>query len=229
MGLSWGVGSAVLLSLSFKICRMSSTERPTPVSPSTNHSRRGAWKVPRRSVMSQALRPGCSSSYAEVGSHGYDLDEIAERAEIFRVAGAERQAGGARGRCKEEVNGTSPPRLASRGYHSGINPPVSACRLSVEGQRIERGFRALEPVLATRPLFGVWCGVRTGGKLGHRDCADGNLDRKPCRLYVFEVDDHRGVEEPASRPPVRHRVQRPGQPTHRHQPGSGPGRWRAHS
>jgi len=112
-------------------------------------------------------------------SHGYDLDEIAERTEIVRVAGVERQAGGARGRRQEEVDGTRPSRLASRGYHSGINPPIRACRLGIEGQRIEGGFRALEPVLAARPLFGVRRGVRTGGKLGHRDCADGNLDRKP--------------------------------------------------
>jgi len=91
----------------------------------------------------------------EMGSHGDDFDEIAERAEIVRIAGVERQAGSARGRCKEEVDGTRPPRFAARGDHSGINPSVSACRLSVEGQRIEGGFRALEPVLAARPLFGV--------------------------------------------------------------------------
>ena len=72
-----------------------------------------------------------------------------------------------------------PPRLAARGNHGGIHPPVGACRLGVEGQRIEGGFRALEPVLAARPLFGVRCRVRTGRELGHRDCADGNLDRKP--------------------------------------------------
>ena len=101
------------------------------------------------------------------------------RAEIVRVAGVERQAGGARGRCKEEVDGTRPSRLASRGDHGGIDSPVSARRLGVERQRIERGFRALEPVLAARSLFGVRCGVRTSGKLGHRDGADGNLDRKP--------------------------------------------------
>src|SRR5947209_15160690 len=117
----------------------------------------------------------CGDGKAAGGSHGYDLDEIAERAEIVRVAGVERQAGSARGRCKEEVDGTRPPRLASRGDHGGINPPISPCRLSVEGQRIECGFRALEPVLAARPLFGVRCGVRTGGKLGHRDGAYGNL------------------------------------------------------
>ncbi len=113
------------------------------------------------------------------GSHGHDLDEIAERAEIVRIAGVEGQAGSARGGGKEEVDGTRSPRLASRGYHSGINPSVSACRLSVEGQRVECGFRALETVLAARPLFRVLCGVRTGGKLGHRDCAYSNLDRKP--------------------------------------------------
>src|SRR4051812_5396341 len=147
---------------------------------------------------------------AQVCSHGYDLDEIAERAEILRVAGVERQASSACDRCKEEVNGARPSRLASRSDHSGVNSPVSACRLSVEGQRIECGFRALEPVLAARPLFGVWCGVRTGGKLSHRDGAYGNLDRKPRRLNVLEIDDHRGVEEPASRTPVSHRVKRPG-------------------
>jgi hypothetical protein len=56
-------------------------------------------------------------------SHGYDLDEMADRAEIVRTAGIERQAGSARGRCKEEIDGTRPPCLASCGYHSGINPP----------------------------------------------------------------------------------------------------------
>src|SRR4051812_13799930 len=45
---------------------------------------------------------------AEVGSHGYGLDEIAERAEIVRVTGVQRQASSARGRCKEEVDGTCP-------------------------------------------------------------------------------------------------------------------------
>lgn len=53
---------------------------------------------------------------AEVGSHGYDLDE---RAEILRVAGVERQASSTRDRCKEEVDGARPSRLVSRGYHSG--------------------------------------------------------------------------------------------------------------
>jgi hypothetical protein len=135
--------------------------------------------------------------------HGYDLDELADRTEIVWIAGIERQAGCAGCGCKEKINRTRPPRLASRGYHRGINPTVSACRLSVEGQGIECGFRALEPVLAARPLFGIGCGVRTGGKLGHRDSAHGNLDRKQRRLDMFKIDDHRGVEEPASGPLVR--------------------------
>ena len=116
---------------------------------------------------------------AAVGSNGYDFDEITERVEIVRVAGVERQAGGACRRCQEEVDGTRSPRLTSCGYHGGINPSIRACRLSVEGQRIECGFRSLEPVLAAGPLFGIWCGVRTGSKLSHRDCAYGYLDRKP--------------------------------------------------
>src|SRR5947209_4174213 len=98
----------------------------------------------------------CGDGKAAGGSHGYDLDEIAERAEIVRVAGVERQAGSARGRCKEEVDGTRPPRLASRGDHGGINPPISPCRLSVEGQRIECGFRALELATTAAAVTSRW-------------------------------------------------------------------------
>jgi len=73
----------------------------------------------------------------------------------------------------------APLALCPAATTAGINSPVSSCRLSVEGQRSESGFRALEPVLATCPLFRIWCGVRTGGRLGHRDGAYGNLDRQP--------------------------------------------------
>ena len=90
-----------------------------------------------------------------MGLHGDDFEEIAERTEIVRVAGVERQTRSAGSCRKEEVYSARSPGLASRGDQSGINPPVSTCRLSVEGQRIECGFRTLEPVLAARPLFGV--------------------------------------------------------------------------
>jgi hypothetical protein len=112
----------------------------------------------------------------------------------------------------------SATRLTSKGQvvrtSRGILSRTSKPSLGVERQRIDGGCGALQAVLAERPLFGVGRGVRTRGKLGHRKGADGNLDWQPGRLDLLEIDDHRGVEEPASRPQVSHRAGRPGQPRH---------------
>jgi hypothetical protein len=68
-----------------------------------------------------------------------------------------------------------------------VDPAVRTSRLAVEGEGIERRFSPLQPILAACPLHGIFGGVRSSREFGHRDRADGNLERNLGGLEPSEV------------------------------------------
>jgi hypothetical protein len=69
---------------------------------------------------------------------------------------------------------------------------------------VECRFGTLKSILSPRSLLGVGGGVGSGGQFGHRDGADGHLDRERRHFSLLQFQDDRGVEETAGRTLVRH-------------------------
>ena len=83
--------------------------------------------------------------------------------------------------------------------HSCEDAAVGAGGISVEGERVERGFGALDAVLAAAAFGRVVGGVWAGCEFGEGDRGDGDLDRKGGRWDGLEVDDDRCQLASASR------------------------------
>ena len=69
--------------------------------------------------------------------------------------------------------------------------------IRVERDRMHRSLRPLHAVLASRPLVGIRRHVGARCQFGQRERANRSLDRQVLRVDPFEVDDDRGVEQPA--------------------------------
>src|SRR5215217_1646015 len=96
--------------------------------------------------------------------NGDDVEAVQVR-EVCRVAGVERQLVGDGDRSDEQVDGPATMRLATGGEDGCVDAPVGPGRRRVEGERVEGGLRALEPVLTARALRALVGRVRTGGQL----------------------------------------------------------------
>jgi hypothetical protein len=111
--------------------------------------------------------------------------------------------GDGRGR-DQEVDRSATSRIASGADDRGVDPSVCASCGCVERDRLEGCLGSLDAILATCALG--WVGGRVGTTGQLCECDGGHCDlRRQCVLGdLFEFDDHRGIDETAGMPPVRH-------------------------
>lgn len=130
-------------------------------------------------------------------------DEAVEEAEVFGVAGVERELVRQCGRGDEQIHGTRTARLAAGCGHRRVDAPIGTSGVAVKRQRIEDDLDALQPILPTGPLGGVVAGVRTGRQFGQRQCGNSQFRRETVGIDLVQVDHDRGVDE-ATRMRISH-------------------------